>query len=438
MSVDIPEFVLPKHLDEIDARFMTEALRASGHIAATDVVVTQEECGVGMTAGYFSAIKKVKCAYREASGVQDSFVVKAWPPFEILPREAIEAMFVKDIKAYAFPQAGFYPRPKTHLAAFDHADNRWALIMEDADSFAEHKVHENEMTLSEVMSMLPKMVEVAVAWEGCEGGEKAAQLEALGVDFWASDANLAIYKAVMPGGAKLFDRFTATKGSTVVGAPTWDAYIGPGFAELFTRKIDAFFRRARPENGATCTLSHGDLRGDNIFFCEASADYPDGWLCIDFQLLFRGPVPSDLAYLMSSGSVLPEVYSGDGLQTVLRAFYDQFMAATSLYKDYAYDTFVEEFAMMTMVPIVYFVGMGAAYWQGGARNELPTRIELGGKGATEADLTPEELRQRMWWRKAFANYRSNLKTFGLYDLLKSLPETTEGLGEWVELPEHLR
>ena len=29
MSVDTPEFVLPKHLDEIDARFMTEALRAS-------------------------------------------------------------------------------------------------------------------------------------------------------------------------------------------------------------------------------------------------------------------------------------------------------------------------------------------------------------------------------------------------------------------------
>jgi hypothetical protein len=438
MSGNSAGLVLQKGLDDIDAAFMTQVLRDSGLISASNEVVSQEECGVGMTAGYFSAIKKVKCAYREASGVQDSFVVKAWPPFEILPREAIEAMFVKDIKAYAFPQAGFYPRPKTHLAAFDHADNRWALIMEDADSFAEHKVHENEMTLDEVMSMLPKMVEVAVAWEGCEGGEKAAQLEALGVDFWASDANFAIYKAVMPGGAKLFDRFTATRNSTVVGDPTWDGYIGPGFAEVFTRRLDAFFQRARPENGATCTLSHGDLRGDNIFFCEKSADYPDGWLCIDFQLLFRGPVPSDLAYLMSSGSVLPEVYSGDGLQTVLRAFYDQFMAATSLYKDYAYDTFVEEFAMMTMVPIVYFVGMGAAYWQGGARNELPTRIELGGKGATEADLTPEELRQRMWWRKAFANYRSNLKTFGLYDLLKSLPETTEGLGEWVELPEHLR
>ncbi|HLK23597.1 MAG TPA: hypothetical protein VKT30_02960 [Caulobacteraceae bacterium] len=434
-----PEVVLPQHLDEIDAAFMTKALRASGHIAGSNAVVATEECGVGMTAGYFSAIKKVKCAYRDPTEARDAFVVKAWPPFEILPKEAIAAMFVKDIRAYAFPGARFYPRPKTHLAAFDESDNRWALVMEDADSFAEHKVHESEMTEAEVMSMIPKMVDVAVAWEGCETGEKARELEALGVDFWASDANLAIYKQVMPGGAKLFDRFTASRGSTVVGEPTWDASVGPGFAELFTTRLDAFFARARPENGATCSLSHGDLRGDNIFFCEPCADYPDGWLCIDFQLLFRGPVPSDLAYLMSSGSVLPEVYAEPALSRVLSAFYDQFMQRTSLYKGYTFEAFVDEFAMMTMVPIVYYVGMGAAFWQGGAlRNELPTRIELGGKGATEADLAPEELRQRMWWRKAFANYRANLIRFGLYDRLKALPETQAGLGPWVEVPDHLR
>jgi hypothetical protein len=346
-------------------------------------------------------------------------------------------MFVKDIKAYAFPGDGFFPRPKTHVAEFDLAGNRWALVMEDADSFAEHKVHESELTLAEVLSMIPKMVDVAVAWEGCESGEKAAQLEVLGVDFWASDANLGLYKATMPGGAKLFDVFTAMKNSPI-GAP-WTTDIGPGFAELYTRHFDAFFERASPDKGATCTLSHGDLRGDNIFFCEPCADYPAGWLCIDFQLMFRGPVPSDLAYLMSTGSVLPEVYSGAGLQTVLRAFYDQFMAKTQAYKAYTFDKFTEEFAMMTMVPIAYFVGMGAAFYQAGAfRNETATRVELGGKGATEADLTPEELRQRMWWTKAFANYRSNLKTFGLYGLLKTLPETTAGLGDWVEPPDHLR
>jgi hypothetical protein len=430
---------LPKHLDDIDARFMTEALRASGLIGPDNEVVSQAESGVGMTAGYFSAIKKVKCAYKQATDVQDAFVVKAWPPFEILPPEAIAAMFVKDIKAYGFPSEGFYPHPKTHLAAFDLPGNRWALVMEDADSFAEHKVHENEMTLDEVMGMIPKLVDVAVAWEGADKGEKAEQLAAMGVDFWASPANLAVYKQVMPGGAKLFDRFTYSKGSSVVGSPTWDEYLGKGVAERFTRTIDAFYAPALPENGATCTLSHGDLRGDNIFFCEPCADYPDGWLCIDFQLMFRGPVPSDLAYLMGTGSVLPEVYSGENLERILRAFHAQFVAKTKLYKDYSYDKFVAEFAMMTTVPLVYYIGMGAAYWQGGAlRNELPTRIELGGKGATEADLAPEELRQRMWWGKAFANYRENLKRFDQPALFSSLPENSDGLGPWVEAPEHLK
>ena len=433
-----PAFALPKDLSEIDPAFMTAALRASGHIDEANEVISQEESGVGMTAGYYSSIKKVKCEFRRPTGGRTSFVVKAWPSLELLPRENIEAMFVKDIKAYSFPRTGFYPLPRAHLAAFDTADSRFALVMEDADSFAEHKVHEQELTYDELMSMIPKLVEVAVAWEGSETGDKARALEALGVDFWASDANLALYKQVMPGGAKLFDRFTATRGSSVVGEPTWDALLVPGVTELFTRKLDAFFAPARPENGATCTLSHGDLRGDNIFFCDPCADFPDGWLCIDFQLLFRGPVPSDLAYLMSSGSVLPEVYSGETLEKVLREFHGRFLAATSRYKDYPFEKFRAEYAMMTMVIVVYFVGMGVAFWQGGAlRNEQPTRIELGGKGATEADLTPEERRMRMWWRKALANFRSNIKTFGLVDLMAGLPDS-DGLGPWFELPDHLR
>jgi hypothetical protein len=433
------ELELPKGLDDIDAAFMTQVLRASGLISATNEVVSQEEKGVGMTAGYFSAIKKVKCVYKEPTDAQDCFVVKAWPPFEIMPKESIQAMFIKDIKAYQMPATHFYPRPKTHLAAFDAAADRWALVMEDADSFAEHKVHEAELTFDEVMTMIPKMVDVAVAWEGCDKGEKADELAALGVDFWGSPANLAIYKAVMPGGAKLFDKFTSIKGSSVIGWPTWPERLGgPGIAELLTRKIDAFFAPALPANGATCTLSHGDLRGDNLFFCDGHDDYPDGWLCIDFQLLFRGPVPSDLAYLMGTGSVLPEVYTGANLQRVLRAFYDQFMAKTRIYKDYSYDQFVAEYAMMSPICFVYYVGMGAAYWQGGINNQLATRVELGDQGVTEADLTPEELRQRMWWGKAIANYRENFHTFGQYAKLKSMPENLDGLGAWFEVPERLQ
>jgi hypothetical protein len=426
-------------IEQADMAFMTQVLRSAGVIAGDDEVVAQEERDVGMTAGYFSAIKKVHCEYKHARNAPHSFVVKTWPSFEILPKEAIAAMFLKDIKGYAFADSGFYPRPKAYLAEFHPETRRGALVMEDADAFAEHKVHEQELTREETLAMIPRLVDVAVAWEGCDKGPKAERLAAFGIDFWASDANLALFKQVMPGGAKIFDKAMTLTGSSMVGTP-WDLVLGGGdICEMFTRKIGAFYQPIRPGSDATCTLSHGDMRGDNIFFCKDRTRYPDGWLCIDFQLMFRGPVPSDLAYLMSSGSVLPEVYAGDGRKKLLRSFYDQFMGKTALYKSYTYDQFEREFALMTTVMFVYYVGMGAAYWQASAlRNELAGRVELGGKGATEADLTLPELRQRMWWGKTFANMRENFRSFGHYQYLQSLPDNLEGLGPWVELPPHLQ
>ena len=306
---------LPRSLADVDAGFMTLLLRARGVISPSNSVVALDERDVGMTAGYFSAIKRVICAFAEPTDAPSSYVVKTWPEFEILPKEAIRAMFMKDIQAYQFPAEQFFPRAPALLADFDAENDRWALVMQDVEAFAEHKTHENELNLDEVLRMIPGLVDMAVAWEGCHEGAKATNLDGLGVGFWASEENLGIYRGVMPGGAKLFDKTTTMADSSLIGRPTWDEALGQGIAELFTNKIEAFYTPARPENGATCTLAHGDFRGDNIFFCTPTAAYPEGWLVIDFQLLFRGPVPSDLAYLMNSGSVLPSVYEGAGRET---------------------------------------------------------------------------------------------------------------------------
>lgn len=430
---------LPKGLEDIDPAFMTQVLRASGAITGSNAVISQEEEGVGMTAGYFSAIKRVHCTYAEPTDAPRSFVVKAWPQLEIAPKESIRAMFIKDIMGYRLPSDTFYPRPITHLAAFDAENDLWALVMEDACAYADHKVHESELSFEEVMRMIPGLVDVAVAWEGADKGAKAAQLDELGVALWSSAENLANFRALMPGSVKLHDRLSMMADSPLVGTPPWDQRLGgPGFGEEFARKCEAFFAATDPASGATCTLSHGDMRGDNIFFCENHPTYTGGWLCIDFQQMFRGPVPSDLGYLMASGSVLPDAYEGDNLHRILRAFHDQFMARTSVYRDYSYEQFVDEFAIMATINYTYFMAFGVPFFQGGAyRNELPMRVELGGQGATEADLAPEEMRQRMWWRKAWRNMREVFHELGLRDRLATLPESTSGLGEWGEVPAHL-
>ena len=439
-TAPVPGVELPSSLDEVDAGFMTRALRAAGVIDETNEVAAQDEQGVGMTAGYFSAIKKVTCHYRHPAEAPKAFVVKTWPPLEIAPKRDIQAMFLKDIKGYQLPAESFYPRPRMYLAGHDPSNDRWALIMQDAESFAEHKVHENELAMDDVLRMIPRLVDIAVAWEGCQVGEKARVLDDIGVEYWASDTNLARFKAAMPGGAKFLDKLTTMADSALVGMPTWDNYLGgPGICEMFTRRIDAFFNHARPENGATCTLAHGDIRGDNIFFCEPSPAYPDGWLCIDFQLMFRGPVPSDLADLLSTGSVLPEVYTGDNLRLLMHTFFDRFKERTRLYRNYTFEQFTAEYIMMTTIHFVYYLAYGAPIWQAGAyHNEHGMCVELGGKGTTEADLPPEQLRQRMWWRKSLANYRENFKTFDQYAYLSGLPENLDGLGPWAELPDHLR
>ena len=429
-------FGLPAHVNDFDATFMTKLLRYRGIIAETNEVVRTEEAGVGMTAGYFSTLKKVKCFYREETSAEAHFVVKTWPSFELLPEDAIKAMFRKDINGHTdFGADEFYPRPKAILAACDEERNRWALVMEDADAYAEHKVHETELTLDEVRTMLPRLVDLAVCWEGCHEGPRAERLAALGIQHWASDANLAIYRSVMPGGAPFHDKI-ATMESWIT--PTMHATVGPNLASEFTKRLGAFYSPADPRRGATCTLSHGDLRGDNIFFAAQGPRCPYGWLVIDFQLMFTGPVPSDLAYLMNSGSVLPSVYSGENLKAILREFYDAFMAKTQVYRDYTYQQFEREYLLMSTVLYIYFVGMGAAFVRAAAfNNETSYRVELGGQGATEADLTPEELRRRMWVRKAHTNLRETFKTFDLYQLLQSLP-CDDPPPSFIELPEHLK
>ncbi|MEK9820322.1 MAG: hypothetical protein VW443_12135, partial [Pseudomonadales bacterium] len=153
---------LPRKLDDIDARFMTQLLRARGLIGEDNEVTATEDEGVGMTAGYFSSIKRVKCHFKHQTDAANSFVVKTWPDFELAPKEQIAGMFEKDIIAYTMPSESFYPRPQVYLADFDASEDRWALLMDDASAFGTQKLHETELTTEEVLHMVPKLVEVAV------------------------------------------------------------------------------------------------------------------------------------------------------------------------------------------------------------------------------------------------------------------------------------
>jgi len=123
----------------------------------------------------------------------------------------------------------------------------------------------------------------------------------------------------------------------------------------------------------------------------------------------------------------------------MRTFYDLFKSKTQRYTDYSYAQFEQEYAIMTTVLFVYYVGMGGAIWRSAAfENEGAGRVELGSTGATEQDLDAEELRKRMWWAKAIANFLANFESYGLAEKMLQLPDNLGEMGQWVELPIHLQ
>jgi hypothetical protein len=167
-------FPLPASLEDVTAEWMTQLLQYRGMIPADVTVTSIEKKGVGMTAGYFSSIAKVKITLSSAvPGVPGNYVAKAWPQLELLPQEAIGNMFVfirlpttpqmhnrlgcrrhqrrpvhaanigtgaavdrfvNDIKGYSeFSAAEWYPRPDVFLATYDVSKNLYALVMADAD-----------------------------------------------------------------------------------------------------------------------------------------------------------------------------------------------------------------------------------------------------------------------------------------------------------------
>ena len=95
--------------DDIGAAFTEQVVRRSGAISETNAVASQEKKGVGMTAGHFSGIKRANCTFSERTEALRSFVFKAWPQLEIVPKQSTRAMFALPDNASGMGEWGELP-----------------------------------------------------------------------------------------------------------------------------------------------------------------------------------------------------------------------------------------------------------------------------------------------------------------------------------------
>ena len=70
-------FKLPAGVGEVDAAFMQGVLRHRGAIGEDVEVTSIEKSDVGMTAGYFSSIVRVKLTYSKECSAPPSMIVKS-------------------------------------------------------------------------------------------------------------------------------------------------------------------------------------------------------------------------------------------------------------------------------------------------------------------------------------------------------------------------
>jgi len=198
--------------------------------------------------------------------------------------------------------------------------------------------------------------------------------------------------------------------------------LGLDFTQRFTRVEAELSAQIQPEF-ATCTVSHGDLRGDNLFFDEKM---PHGWMAIDYQMNFKGPVVSDLAYILMTGTVHPDVYQNH-TDELIELFYTEFMKQTVKYKTYTLEQCRFEFSRMISVPLIYFYAMGASgliMAAGGPGN-------LGSRVMTYDQLPAGQKRRRFYYKTNFMNWSYLLQKFAIQqDMAKCTPRDIDFKAAW--------
>jgi len=144
-------------------------------------------------------------------------------------------------------------------------------------------------------------------------------------------------------------------------------------------------------------------------------------MAIDYQMNFKGPVVSDLAYVMMTGTVHPDVYQNH-TDELIELFYSEFMKKTTRYKNYTLEQCRFEFSRMILVPVIYFFAMGAS----GLVHATTGPGPLGSRTITYDQIPIGQKRRRFYFKTNFMNWSYLLHKFGARkDLDKCQPRNID-------------
>jgi hypothetical protein len=326
---------VPRTTEEATPRFVTEALRAGGVLPAGVEVaeVHHDEIGVGV--GIVGQLARLGLRYAgEATGMPGSVVLK-------LPSHLPENRVVGDHFNFYEREGRFYEQiggkltVRTPECLWNHVDpetGTFGLLLEDLGA----------RTMISQVAGLP----------AGRAGQAVSALAQLHASWWDSPALDGI--GWMP---RLDDPINLAAGQQYRDA--WPAFLerigdavppeGLELGERVQERFEDLLRDGVAE--APATVCHGDFRADNLMF-DDRAEGIDAVAVLDWQISYRGPAVTDLAYLLCQSLTVEERRAHEA--DLVRRWYDAVAAAAEVsLEGYPFDLAWEQYRRAALGTTVY-------------------------------------------------------------------------------------
>jgi hypothetical protein len=300
---------VPRTTRETTPAFLTEALRSAGVLPAGVEVaeVHHDEIGVGV--GIVGQLARLGLRYSgEATGMPGSMVLK-------LPTQVPENRLVGDLFNFYEREGRFYEELRGKLTVRT-PEVYWNLIDPETGTFG---------LLLEDLSHATMISQVA----GLPPGRAAQAVQALAqvhARWWEAPALDGL--GWMP---RLDDPVNLAAGEHYRNA--WPAFVdytqgaldadALALGERVQEVFEDLLRQVVAE--APVTLCHGDFRADNLLFDDRVGG-TDGVAVLDWQMSYRGPAITDLAYLLCQSLTVEDRRAHEA--ELVRQWYDAVAEAT--------------------------------------------------------------------------------------------------------------
>jgi Ecdysteroid kinase-like family len=276
---------VPSTIEQVNCEWLTTVLRGAGALSASASVVEVASEPVGVGIGVMALLYRLTPTYTPASAGPGSIIVKMASRHDETRAVAAGYRFYER-------EVNFYQRlsdktqlraPVAYHAQYDTRSRDFVVVMED-------------LSAGRVCDQIT----------GCSVDDALAVVTTLARHHgeWWNNSRLLDYEFIQSPAEPPYPAFNAQSGSDSWGPclayigdviPDSLRFLGEQWAEIGPHIMELSL-------DLPWTLTHGDLRLDNIFFGDAAGDFA----VVDWQICFRNGGAYDLAYFLSQSLPVSE------------------------------------------------------------------------------------------------------------------------------------